>query len=45
MALFGGVAEWLGGGLQNLKRRFESVLTPQNKKAIIQLCLNVYKCN
>ncbi len=28
MALFGGVAEWLGGGLQNLKRRFESVLTP-----------------
>jgi hypothetical protein len=29
MALFGGVAEWLGGGLQNLKRRFESVLTPQ----------------
>lgn len=28
MALFGGVAEWLGGGLQNLLRRFESVLTP-----------------
>jgi hypothetical protein len=24
----GGVAEWLGGGLQNLSRRFESVLTP-----------------
>jgi NADPH2:quinone reductase len=29
------VAEWLGGGLQNLKRRFESVLTPQNMKAIV----------
>jgi hypothetical protein len=26
--LLGGVAEWLGGGLQNLRRRFESVLTP-----------------
>jgi hypothetical protein len=26
--LQGGVAEWLGGGLQNLIRRFKSVLTP-----------------
>jgi NADPH2:quinone reductase len=32
----GGVAEWLGGGLQNLKRRFDSALTPQTyMKAII----------
>ena len=34
-ALYGGVAEWLGGGLQNLIRRFDPALTPQTMKAIV----------
>ena len=29
------MAEWLGGGLQNLIRRFDPALTPQTMKAII----------